>query len=60
MNLSNELLAHIGELLSRETCNTPDGPRYTKARRMQLEWVRAIESALREDDTHMLAKRQAG
>ena len=52
MNLSNELLAHIGRLLRAD--NSEHG------QLMRLEWVRAIEAALREDSTHMLAKRQAG
>ena len=69
MNLSNELIAYIGALLHLHANNLPDGPRYDRARAMQLEWVQAIESAYREAEQRerdmetmpsLLTRRQAG
>lgn len=49
MNLSNELIAHIGRLLRADDSE--------HGRLMMLEWVRDIETALREaHERKLLAK----
>ncbi|MDE2022087.1 MAG: hypothetical protein KGI71_04250 [Patescibacteria group bacterium] len=66
MKLSPELIAHIGALLLRETCEACSPEEYAKGRRMQLEWTRAFERQWAEEreiesaQEHMLAVRQAG
>ncbi len=50
MNLSPELIAHIGCALREQVFSAIGSRASEHARAMQLEWVRAIEAALREDE----------
>ncbi len=59
MNLSPELIAHIGHALANEVRRALSGKYLQHARAMQLEWTQAIEAALREDELHLPTK-QAG
>lgn len=61
MNLSPELIAHIGRALREEVFSAVGTRAYGHARAMQLEWVRAIEAAMREDaERFHLPTKQAG
>ena len=59
MNPVNDAIAFALYLMIREawSAKTPEGRAHAK--QMYDELSGAIEAALREDDTHMLAKRQA-